>query len=76
MLLVQPGQRPPGPPPSATASAANRAQRKTAVGHCPGVDGAADTAALLSDAGAGPTANLNSLPTRSPSLEMTCQLTV
>src|SRR5258708_31741983 len=65
----------PTSPPSAAARAANSIQRKNAVGHCPGTDGW-PAAALPSDAGAGPTANRNWLPTSSPSLEMTCQLTV
>ncbi len=66
----------PASPPNAAASPPNSTQRKIAVGHCPGTDGRAAAGALPSDAGAGPTANLNWSPTRSPSLEMTCQLTV
>jgi hypothetical protein len=51
--LYSPASARPASPPSATASAANNAQRRITVGHCPGADGAAETAALLSDAGAG-----------------------
>src|SRR5260221_1378292 len=65
----------PASPPSAAARAANSTQRANAVGHCPGTDGGA-AGALPSDAGAGPTANRNWPPASSPSLEMTCQLTV
>src|SRR5260221_13190557 len=65
----------PASPPSAAARAAKSTQRANAVGHCPGTDGCA-AGALPSDAGAGPTANRNWPPASSPSLEMTCQLTV
>src|SRR5260370_11176182 len=65
----------PASPPSAAARAVNSTQRANAVGHCPGTDGW-PAGALPSDAGAGPTATRNWPPTSSPSLEMTCQLTV
>src|SRR5207245_11511026 len=51
--LYSPASARPASPPSATASAANRAQRKTAVGHRPGVDPAAGTPAPLRGAGTG-----------------------